>query len=326
MARTKRLVAVPQTLFLLQNDLILTKPCAISCFPTRGDRKQLTGQRTSPVKVTNMYKAYWQLHSRPFDHCADWQFYYPSEVHQGALLKLRYVVENERGAALLAGGPGTGKTLVVGALKRQLDKHYDPFVHVVFPQMSVRELLAYLAGEMGALGSPSTTVPIDESVRRLQHFLVENARRGHHAVIAIDEAHLLLESEALDTLRLLMNLEGTTKPALTLLLVGQPQLLPALERLPALEARLGVKCLLRAFNLEETVSYVTHRLTAAGATHEIFTSEALSVLFELTGGNPRRVNRLCDLALLIGYAEEQVRINAHQIEAVSNELVAVTPE
>jgi general secretion pathway protein A len=192
--------------------------------------------------------------------------------------------------------------------------------------MSVRELLAYLAGEMGALGSASTSVPIDESVRRLQHFLAENTRRGHQAVIAIDEAHLVVESEALDTLRLLLNLEGPAKPALTLLLVGQPQLLPALERLPALEARLGVKCLLRPFNLEETVSYVCHRMTAAGATHEIFTSEALATLYRLTGGNPRRINRLCDLALLIGYAEEQVRINAHQIEAVSNELVAVAPE
>jgi general secretion pathway protein A len=273
-----------------------------------------------------MYKAYWQLQSRPFDNCTDARFYYPSEVHQGALLKLRYVVENERGAALLAGGPGSGKTLVIGSLRRQLDERYHPFVHLVFPQMTLRELVAYLAGEMGALATPSAAVPLDESVRRLQHFLGENTRRGHHAIVAIDEAHLLLENDGLDTLRLLLNLEGMSKPALTLLLVGQPQLLPALERLPALEARLGVKCLLRPFNLEETISYVSHRLSAAGATHEIFTSEALSTLYQLTGGNPRRINRLCDLALLIGYAEEQVRINAHQIEAVSNELVTVSPD
>jgi general secretion pathway protein A len=271
-----------------------------------------------------MYQAYWQLHSRPFDNCPDARAYYPSEVHQGALLKLRYVVENQRGAALLAGAAGSGKSLVVGTLARQLDERYRPFVHVVFPQMSVRELVAYLAGEMGALASPSSSVPLDESVRRLQHFLIDNTKRGQKAVVAIDEAHLLLESEALDTLRLLLNLEGGAD--LTLLLVGQPQLLPALERLPALEARLGVKCLLRPFSLEETMSYVTHRMAAAGATHEIFTSEALSRLYQLTGGNPRRVNRLCDLALLIGYAEEQVRINAHQIDAVCNELVTVTPE
>lgn len=273
-----------------------------------------------------MYKAYWQLHARPFENGADSRFYYPSEVHQGALLKLRYAVENSRGAALLTGAAGSGKTMLVQGLKRQLDQRFAPFVHLVFPQMSSGELLAYLAAELGTLPNPTAAVPIDESVRRLQHFLAENSRRGCQAVIVIDEAQVLAETGALETLRLLTNFESDSGPALTLLIVGQPQLLPALERLPSLEARLGVKCLLRPLNLEETVSYVSHRLTAAGATHEIFTSDALSALHELTAGNPRRINRLCDLALLVGYAEEQVRINAAQIEAVANELVAVTPE
>jgi type II secretory pathway predicted ATPase ExeA len=273
-----------------------------------------------------MYESYWQLQSRPFENCADARFYYPSEAHQGALLKLRYAVENRRGAALLAGGAGVGKTLLINSLKRQVGQSYTPFVHLVFPQMSVSELLNYLAAELGALTSATATITVDESVRKVQQFLEENTRRGCHAVVAIDEAQLLLETDALETLRLLLNFEAQSQPALTMILSGQPQLLPALERLPGLEARLGVKCLLRPLNLEETVSYVNHRMTAAGATHEIFSSEALTTLFELTGGNPRRVNRLCDLALLIGYAEEQVRINAPQIEAVCNELVTVAPE
>jgi general secretion pathway protein A len=273
-----------------------------------------------------MYESYWQLQSRPFENCADAKFYYPSEVHQGALLKLRYAVENRRGAALLAGAAGVGKTLLINSLKRQVGQGYTPFVHIVFPQMSVGELLNYLAAELGALANPTAAVTVDESVRRVQQFLEENTRKGNHAVVAIDEAQMLLETQALETLRLLLNFEAQSQPALTMILSGQPQLLPALERLPSLEARLGVKCLLRPLNLEETVSYVNHRMTAAGATHEIFSGEALTTLHELTGGNPRRVNRLCDLALLIGYAEEQVRINAPQIEAVCNELVTVAPE
>jgi type II secretory pathway predicted ATPase ExeA len=273
-----------------------------------------------------MYEAYWQLQARPFENCTDAKFYYPSEVHQGTLLKLRYAVENRRGAALLAGAAGVGKSLLIGALKRQIGSSYKPVVHLVFPQMSIGELLNYLAAELGALASPTAQVTVDESVRRIQKFLDENTRKGCHAVVAIDEAQMLLDTEALETLRLLLNFETDAHPSLTMILSGQPQLLPAIGRLPGLEARLGVKCLLRPFTLEETVSYVNHRMTAAGATHEIFTSDALNALYELTGGNPRRVNRLCDLALLIGYAEEQVRINAPQIEAVCNELVAVAPE
>ncbi len=273
-----------------------------------------------------MYELYWQLQSRPFENCTDAKFYYPSEVHQGALLKLRYTVENRRGAALLAGAAGVGKTLLINSLRRQVSPNCTPFVHLVFPQMSVGELLNYLAAELGALTTTTSATTVDESVRRIQKFLEDNTRKGSHAVVAIDEAQLLLETESLDTLRLLLNFESQSQPALTLILAGQPHLLPAIARLPGFEARLGVKCLLRPLHLEETVSYVNHRMQAAGATREIFTSEALTTLHELAGGNPRRINRLCDLALLIGYAEEQVRINAPQIEAVCNELVTVAPE
>ncbi len=89
------------------------------------------------------------------------------------------------------------------------------------------------------------------------------------------------------------------------MLVGQTALLPVLDRMPALEERLGVKCLLRPLNTDETASYVSHRLSAAGASREIFTPDALTRLHQLARGNPRRINRLCDLALLVGFAEEQ---------------------
>lgn len=272
-----------------------------------------------------MYEAHWQLTGRPFENCVDQKSYYPSEVHQGALLKLRYAIENHRGAALLAGGCGSGKTLVINSLRRLLPENYSPFVHLVFPQMSSREILAYLADELTDAHA-STGHTIDESVRRLQQFFAANSARARHAVVVIDEAQVLAESGCLETLRLLLNFESAANPALTLLLVGQPSVLPVLERMPALEQRLGVKCLLRPLTLEETVSYVTHRMTAAGATRDIFTSDALATLHQLTSGNPRRINRLCDLALLIGFAEEQSVIGPLQIEAVSHELLTVSPE
>src|SRR5262245_58963004 len=96
-----------------------------------------------------MYESYWGLNCRPFDSGLD-AFYYPCEAHQGALLKLRYTIENRRGAALLAGPAGAGKTLLVGALQRQLPESVAPFVHLVFPQMPGPQLLIWLAEELGA--------------------------------------------------------------------------------------------------------------------------------------------------------------------------------
>ncbi len=269
-----------------------------------------------------MYTDYWDLHERPFENCADQRFYYPSEGHQGALLKLRYAIENRRGGALLTGGAGTGKTLLVGALKRQLGPACMPFVHLVFPQMSSRELLAYLAVELGAAAG-DRALAMDESVRALTQFLCENTARGQHAVVVIDEAQLLTEPGVLDTLRLLLNFEAATQPALALLLVGESMLLPAVSRLPMLEQRLSVKCLLRALTLDQTASYVNHRLVAAGASREIFLPDAIEALQQLTHGAPRQINRLCDLALLVGFAEELPAIGERQIEAVADELVTI---
>lgn len=273
-----------------------------------------------------MCESYWQLDRKPFENNSDPNFYYPCESHQGALLKLRYSIENDRGGALLAGASGLGKTLLVHLLRRQLPDDYSPFVHLVFPQMAPAELLAYLADELGAPVIEPGRTTIDGSVRRLRTFLSQNTREGRHAVVAIDEAHLLEGPRVFETLRLLLNFETDSHPDLNLLLIGQPSLLPVLERMPQFDERLGVKCLLRPMTLEETISYVSHRLTAARAPRGIFDGASLEAIHHLTQGNPRRVNRLCDLALLIGFADELSTIGAGQLETISQELVAVNPD
>lgn len=273
-----------------------------------------------------MYEAHWQLDARPFENSADASFYYPGESHQGTLLKLRYIVEKRGGGALLAGASGLGKTLLIRSLLERLPEHFSPRVHVVFPQMPPDQLLAYLAGELTGERALEQTPSIERSVRGMEEQLRKNAEEGRHAVVAVDEAHLLVGSGVLETLRLLLNLRSGGQAGLTLLLAGQTSLLTALERMPQLEERLDVKCLLRPFSEDETASYVSHRLGSAGGRGDLFTADALVTIHQLTGGVPRRINRLCDLALLIGFAEERTEIGAEQIVAVSDELVTIAPE
>jgi general secretion pathway protein A len=273
-----------------------------------------------------MYQAHWGLTSKPFESSHESDFYYPSETHQGAVLKLRYVVENRQAGALLSGAGGLGKSLLVQSLFRCLPEEIAPRVHLVFPQLPADQLLACIADELTGREITAHTPSQRQSARHIQQALHANAEAGRHAVLAIDEAHLLADSEALDTLRLLLNFGSDGRPGLTLLLVGQGPLLPAIHRATSLEERLAVKCVLRPFTLEETVSYVSHRLAAAGGCESIFESAALDAVHELTGGVPRRINRLCELSLLIGYAEERRTIAAEQVEAVSDEMITVAPD
>jgi type II secretory pathway predicted ATPase ExeA len=272
-----------------------------------------------------MYESYWQLKQKPFEQTADPRFYFPGESHQAALLKLRYAIENHRGGALLSGASGTGKTLLVNLLRTTLGPAFAPTVHLVFPQMSTTALLTYLADELDGGHTPAASCT-HVSIHRIERFLAENTRSGRHAVVVVDEAHLIQDSQTWEALRLLLNFESEGQPCLTLLLTGQTAILPCLSRLPQLEERLGVKCLLRPFGQQETADYVAHRLKVAGAVRPVFVPEALETLHELTHGIARQINRLCDLALLIGFAEERQTLNSAHLEAVCQELVAVMPE
>ncbi len=127
--------------------------------------------------------------------------------------------------------------LVIDASRRkkvasleELGDTVGKFVQVVFPLMSSRDFLAYLAAEIGAPPADSPERSVEESLRRLEFTLGEEAHNGRHAVIVVEEAHLLEDSGLLETLRLLLNLQAAGAPMFTLLLVGQPSLLTAMQR------------------------------------------------------------------------------------------------
>jgi len=58
--------------------------------------------------------------------------------------------------------------------------------------------------------------------------------------------------------------------------------------------------------------YVAHRLQVANGNSSIFTSTALSSLFQISGGIPRVINLLCDRAMTLAYTLQKPLIT-HQL-------------
>lgn len=277
-----------------------------------------------------MYEDYWQLRAKPFEPIDSAAGFFPSEAHQGALLKLQYAVDGRRAAAVLSGPPGVGKTLLAQRLAAGLaegaDSAVGPVAHLVFPQMSHPDLLAYTAAKLGAADVRGATLSVDESVRRIEARLSENHNAGRHALVVVDEAHLLEDTGLLETIRLLLNLGPAPGAWMTLLLVGQMGLLSALARRPELDERIAVKSLLRPLTVDEAGEYLRTRLEAVGATRELFEPSAIEMMHCLTGGVPRRIDRLGDLSLVVGYADGLPAIDADHVKSVSQELLAVSPD
>lgn len=270
-----------------------------------------------------MYEQYWGLDRKPFEPGWDETFYYPEESHQGTLLKLRYALESRHEAALLCGPSGSGKTLLVRNLLHQLPDWLTPRVHLVFPAMDRRELLACLAHELTGTEDYADIRSVDHNLNRIHLALSTQADGGRHAVVVVDEAHAVVDHDLLESMRMLLNLQHQERPVLSLVLVGQPTLFKPLARNPSFDQRLSVKTLLQPWDEEAAVRYIHHRLSAAGATRTIFSDGALQQIHVRSQGIARAINRLADLALLVGYAEGLEQIERDHVDSVFNELIAL---
>ena len=269
-----------------------------------------------------MYTQYWNLRARPFDDVVDADYFFANASHQGALLKLRYLVEQRQGVALLVGEHGAGKSLVTHLLERELgETEHGPLVRLVFPQLTAVGMLTTLAHRLGA--DPIEISAEHTMVEALEATLRQLGVEGRPPIIVVDDAHHL-EIEQLNSLRLLLNFREQTGCHFSIVLVGRVDLLATVERVGALDQRIAVRTSIDPLSIEQTQHYVSHRLHIAGADRTIFDESAMAPLWELSQGNPRRINQICEIALLVGFVDELERIGGVEVEAAAEELTSVT--
>ncbi|GLS13467.1 ATPase AAA [Hydrogenophaga electricum] len=271
-----------------------------------------------------MYASFFGLRQTPFSIAPDPRYLYLSERHREALAHLLYGVQGGGGFVLLTGEIGAGKTTVCRAFLEQMPATCQ-VAYIFNPRLTVHELLQTVCEEFGvdtsaadASPAPGVKTPVD----RLNAFLLQAHAAGKQAVLIIDEAQNLAP-DVLEQLRLLTNLETSERKLLQIVLIGQPELRELLARpeLEQLAQRVIARFHLGALTADETARYVQHRLQVAGLQGEgPFTAAALRRIHTLTGGVPRRINLLCDRALLGAYGNGLRQIGDEVIERAAREV------
>ena len=252
-----------------------------------------------------MYAPFFGLKHEPFSIAPDPRYLFMSERHREALAHLLYGVNGGGGFVLLSGEIGAGKTTVCRCFLEQIPRRCN-VAYIFNPKLTVIELLQSVCEEFG-IPKPLTThaeATVKDYLDPLNEFLLKTHAVGQNNVLIIDEAQML-SAEVLEQLRLLTNLETNERKLLQIVLIGQPELrdLLAKPELEQLAQRVIARYHLGALTADETDRYIRHRLSVAGMTMAMpFDAKAMARIHQLSRGVPRRINLLCDRALLGAYA------------------------
>jgi general secretion pathway protein A len=258
-----------------------------------------------------MYAQYWGLTEKPFENTPDPRFIYYSPEHEEALSRLRYAVEERKGAGMLTGIFGCGKTVLIRALLTQLSRNRYQVGLINSPNLKSVELLRSIARQLGAENLPEklNEMSTDYFLQVIEKILLNNAKDGKETLVAIDEAHGIIDNEVFEQLRLLLNFQFEDRFLFTLLLAGQPELSDRIKQNKQFYQRIAIGYNLGPLSEKNTASCIEHRLEVAGAKRQIFNPHAMSYIFQNSGGIPRRINQICDMCLIVGLSHKASAID-----------------
>ncbi len=270
-----------------------------------------------PVIQSSTYEPYWGLQGRPFENVPDPRFYVPSVKHEAAMACMLYGIQARKGIVMLTGEIGSGKTLMSRAVILKLPRARYEIGLLSNPTVPGNEFLGEILFQLGL--DPGGTR--GEQLRRLNDQLLANYHQGIDTVVVVDEAQAIEHDRLFEELRLLSNFQLNDRFLITLVLVGQPELRDRITHIPQLAQRVAVCHHIERFDRAETKAYIVARLAAVGCRQPIFSSAAISAIFQQTGGVCRLINSLCDLCLYFGSVADVRRVRRTLVERVAGRMV-----
>lgn len=259
-----------------------------------------------------MYLEYWKFNQFPFENVSDPDFFYLSKTHEEALTRLIYAAERRKGGAMLTGEIGCGKTTLSRICINHLSEDKYDISLIINPKLDSTDFLQEILFQFGIKNLPNKKV---ECLRVLNDRMLENMKNNKETLLIVDEAQLINDS-TFEEIRLLLNFQLNNRFLLTIILLGQPELRQKVHYIEQLNQRIAIRYHLRPFNFEETSDYIKYRLQRAGNMEYLFDQAAVEKIYAHTNGVPRKINSLCDLALLIGFSNKKDIIDLEIVEKI----------
>lgn len=265
-----------------------------------------------------MYEDYYHFRARPFQLSPDPRFFFNSAVHRRAMAYMQYGVHQGEGFLVITGEIGAGKTMLARTLVQKFGSPDLIMAQVVSTQLEADDMLNMVA--------TAFDLPVEsgkaQSLRSLERFLLARHAQGKRAILLVDEVQNLSRG-ALEELRMLSNFQYKEKPLLQSFLLGQPEFRKTLHspEMEQLRQRVTASYHLGPIDALETKAYIVHRLTTVGWNNDpSFNNDVYSVIYQYTGGIPRKINSLCDRLMLLGRMDEKHAFTAKDVFEVIGDL------
>ena len=277
------------------------------------------------------YLHHWHLTEKPFEELCNTRFFFESDDHREALDRMLYVV-NDRNMhmGLLTGEVGSGKTLTKTVFQNSMAKHRFETIGFENSHFSFSDILYDILSRVSLQKTPRPRLKENALPSRQDTYLLMSAfkkfletlffEEKRHLVVVFDEAQQM-DDQVLDEVKNLTNISSETQSYLTIFFVGQPELRENIKKLKQVDQRIFLRFHLNNLDYNNTINYIHHRLRIGGLERcSIFTNLALEMIFRMTGGVPREINRLCKLALNYGFAQGLSEISREDIEVILDDM------
>lgn len=262
-----------------------------------------------------MYRHFFDMKKLPFVKDVPPDYLYESSAMSDSLGRLGYVADRKL-FAVITGDAGCGKSTLLRKFAHSLPRDEYMVLYISDSRLSPRGLYQGMLYQLG----------IDPKYRRgdarvqLQKEVAILQGVYHKKVVCIlDEAHLL-ERETLEEFRFLLNSEYDSVSPLAVVLSGQSELWDTklkLQRYAAIRQRIDVNCYLPHMDRADTARYIQSHLDYAECTQQIFTDNAIEVIYKESTGILRLVNRLCERSLMYACQQGKRLIDDHIVRYIA---------
>jgi type II secretory pathway predicted ATPase ExeA len=260
----------------------------------------------------------WGFSREPFEQDIPVKDLYPLPGLAPLIERFDYAVAHGM-ATVITGEVGAGKSTSLRAAAARL----HPTQYRVIPIVATTgSLMEFLRQVCLAFGDGPTSNSLVKMISLVRSLLLEITSKKQIPVLIVDEAHLL-SLDVFAQLHTFAQVDFDSRTLVPIILSGQTSLVDRLlyHTSRPFTSRMVGRSHMEALQRDHMAAYLTHHLSIAGRSKDIFADDAVTAIHQSSGGLLRRAGNLARGALLAAAQEQCPVVSGEHVRIALTEIL-----